>query len=238
LVDEQPIAAVRSAVVECSSPAAAKAFPAAGLPPAVPFKEPVAMRVRRPLSVHSKLLASVALVGLLLAAVGAVVQSAFTSTVSNSGNTFAAGSIELTGSVDRASALFDLDGLKPGSAASRCIRVAYESSGGLASTVRLYGATTGALAPHLKVRVVRGSFSGAPPAGGACTGFTATPGAALFDGALSDYPDDYAAGLADPDPSWADGESAVYRIDVELADSDDAQGAAATHEFVFEARNT
>jgi hypothetical protein len=195
------------------------------------------MRVHRPLPVRSKLLASVALVGLLLAAVGAVVQSAFTSTVANSGNTFEAGSIELTGSVDRASALFDLDGMKPGASTSRCIEVSYGSSGGLASSVRLYGATTGALAQHLRVKVVRGTFPGAPPAGGACTGFTAGAGPALFDGALSAYPGDYASGLADPDTSWTDGESAVYRIDVEVADTDDAQGASATHEFVFEARN-
>jgi hypothetical protein len=190
------------------------------------------------MSARSKLLASVALVGLLLAAVGAVVQSAFTSTVSNSGNTFEAGSIELTGSVDRESALFDLEGLKPGAGASRCIKVSYGSSGGLASSVKLYGTTAGALAPHLKVKVTRGSFPGAPPAAGACTGFVPGGGAALFDGSLSAYPDDYAGGLADTDPAWTDGESAVYRIDVELADSDAAQGAAATHEFVFEARNS
>jgi len=196
------------------------------------------MRARRPLSVRSKLLVSVALVGLLLAAVGAVVQSAFTSTVSNSGNTFEAGSIELTGSVDRASALFDLDGLKPGGGASRCIKVSYGSSGGLASSVRLYGTTAGDLAPHLKVKVTRGTLPGAPPAGGACTGFVAGGGAPLFDDTLDDYPDDYAGGLADTDPAWTDGESAVYRIDVELADTDDAQGATASHEFVFEARNS
>ena len=194
------------------------------------------MPVRRPMSVRSKLLASAALVGLLLAGVAAVVQSAFTSTVANSGNTFEAGTIELTGNVDRESALFDLDGLKPGSNASRCVKVAYGSSGGLASTVRLYGATTGALAAHLDVQVTRGSFPGAPPADGACTGFVAG-GGALFDGPLSDFPDDYAGGVADPDGAWTDGESAVYRIDVELADSDAAQGGSATHEFVFEARN-
>ena len=196
------------------------------------------MRVRRPLSVRSKLLASVALVGLLLAGVAAVVQSAFTSTVRNSGNTFEAGSIALSGSVDRASALFDLDGLKPGAGASKCIKVTYDSTGALNSTVRLYGATTGALAQPLKLKVVRGTFPGTPPAGGACTGFTPAAGAALFDGTLAGFPDDYGSGVVDTDTSWADNESAVYRIDVELADSDDAQGGTATHEFVFEARNS
>ncbi|MDQ3742128.1 MAG: hypothetical protein M3389_14400 [Actinomycetota bacterium] len=196
------------------------------------------MLVRRPLSVRSKLLASVALVGLLLAGVAAVVQSAFTSTVRNSGNTFDAGTIALSGSVDRATALFDLDGLKPGAGASKCIKVTYDSTGGLASTVRLYGATTGALAPHLELRVVRGTFPGTPPAGGACTGFTPAAGGALFDGTLAGFPDTYDAAVVDPDTAWADNETAVYRIDVELADSDEAQGGSATHEFVFEARNS
>ena len=195
------------------------------------------MRVRRPLSVRSRLLASLALVGLLLAAVGAVVQSAFTSTVSNSGNTFEAGWIDLTGNVDRGSALFDLQGLKPGTTTTRCMGVAYAAADGLASTVRLYGATTGALAPHLNVKVVRGTFPpGPPPPGGTCTGFTPAAGAPLFAGPLSDYPDRYADGLVDPDAAWTNGEYAVYRVDVELADTDAAQALTATHEFVFEAR--
>src|SRR3712207_368359 len=111
------------------------------------------MRVRRPLSVRSKLLASAALVGLLLAGVAAVVQSAFTSTVRNSGNTFEAGSISLSGSVDRSTALFDLSGVRPGPVASRCIKVSYRSEGGLASALRIHGTTTGALAPHLRMKI-------------------------------------------------------------------------------------
>jgi hypothetical protein len=196
------------------------------------------MRVRRPLSVRSKLLASAALVGLLLAAVGAVVQSAFTSTVRNSGNSFAAGSIALSGSVDRASALFDLQGLQPGPVATRCIKVSYAASGGLASTVRLYGQTSGALAEHLNVKIDRGTFSGATPPGGACTGFVAGSGAPLYQGTLAAFPASYAAGVADTDGAWTSGESAVYRIDVNLADTDEAQGDTATHELVFEARSS
>lgn len=196
------------------------------------------MRARRPLSARSKLLASAALVGLLLAAVAAVVQSAFTSTVRNPGNTFEAGTIELSGSIDRESALFDLRGLKPGPVASRCVRVAYASSGGLASTVRLYGATTGPLGEHLDVRIVRGTFSGAAPADGGCSGFTASSQTPLYAGTLAALPASYAAGIEDSDGAWTDGESAVYRIDVDLADSDDAQGDAATSELIFEARST
>jgi hypothetical protein len=189
------------------------------------------------MSVRTKLLASAALVGLLLAGVAAVVQSAFTSTVRNQGNTFEAGSISLTGSVPTGSAMFDLHGLKPGSTATRCIRVSYASTSGLSSTVRLYGTTSGALAQHLKMKVTRGAFTGAPPAGTACTGFTNSPANPIFDGTLATFPTSWAAGVLDFNPNWTHGDTAVYKVDIELADADAAQGTTATHELIVEARN-
>lgn len=194
------------------------------------------MRVRRPLPVRTKLLASAALVGLLLAGVAAVVQSAFTSTYRNSGNTFQAGSIALSGSVDRASALFNLTGMKPGPVTSRCIKVTYDSEGGLASTLKIHGSSTGTLGQYLRLRITRGSFPGAPPAGAACTGFAPSSAIPMYDGTLPQLPTSWNSGLTDSDPNWTDGEDAVYRIDVELTDRDEAQGATGTHELVFEAR--
>ena len=194
------------------------------------------MPARRPLSVRSKLLASAALVGLLLAAVGAVVQSAFTSTVRNPDNTFQAGHIDLSANIGAQPALFELRGLRPGSQASKCVRLTYAASGGLASVVKLWGRNAGALARHLQVKVTRGAFPGAPPDNFACTGFAASPAAPLYDDTLASFPTSYAGGIVDPDPAWTSGETAVYRIDVALADVDEAQGASATHEFVFEAR--
>ena len=196
------------------------------------------MRARCPRSVRSKLLASAALLALLVATVGVVVQSAFTSTVRNPNNSFVAGHIDLSGSVEREPALFELRGLKPGSTASRCIKVTYAASGGLSSTVRLWGQNSGALGEHLKVRVTRGAFPAAPPANAACTGFVASSTTPLYDATLARFPTSYETGIVDTDPAWTSGDSAVYRIDVELADSDDAQGASATHEFVFEARTS
>ncbi len=194
------------------------------------------MRARRPLSARSKLLASAALLGLLLAAVGAVVQSAFTSTVRNPGNTFEAGTIDLSDNVGSGTALFELRGLKPGVTASKCIKLTYGAAGGLAATVRLWGRGDGELAPHLRLKVVRGAFTGETPVGGQCSGFAASSAPPLYDGTLAAYPASYAAGLLDPDPAWTSGETAAYRIEVEVADSDDAQGRRAAHEFVFEAR--
>lgn len=193
------------------------------------------MRVRRPLSVRSKLLASAALAGLLLAAVGAVVHSAFTSTVRNDGNFFQAGTVGLDGNFDRATALFDLRELKPGPVGTRCVRVVYHG-GDLVSTVRMYGETDGSLQDHLDVEVTRGRFEGAVPSGGSCAGFVADPGDPLFDGSLASFPSSYAAGVVDPDGAWSDGEAAAYRIAVDLDDIDRAQGLAVTQAFVFEAR--
>src|SRR3712207_2388265 len=177
------------------------------------------MRVSRPHSIRSKLLASVALVGLLLAGVAAVVQSAFTSMLRNSNNTFEAGSITLSGSVDRSTALFDLEGVKPGPVASRCIKVTYNATGGLASTLKIHGSTTGPLAPYLRMKIMRGNFPGTPPPGGSCNGFTISSGIPLFEGNLTSLPAGWSTGILDTDVNWTDGESSVYRIDVELADN-------------------
>ncbi len=193
------------------------------------------MRVRRPLSARSKLLASAALLVLLLAA-ATVVRSSFTSTVRNPDNTFQAGHIDLSANIGAQPALFELRGLRPGSQASKCVKLTYAASGGLASVVKLWGRNAGALAPHLEVKVTHGSFAGAPPDNFACTGFAASQAAPLYEGTLARFPTSYAGGITDPDPAWTSGETAVYRIDVALADTDEAQGASATHEFVFEAR--
>ena len=78
---------------------------------------------------------------------------------------------------DSEQVLFDVAGLEPASGVqSRCVKVSYGSSGALRSTVRLYGTTTGALSEHLRLRVTRGSFPGAAPAGNGCDGFTADAG--------------------------------------------------------------
>ncbi len=195
------------------------------------------MRDRRPLSARSRLLASVALLALLLAAVSAVVQSAFTSTLAHPPSTFAAGTIALSGSVDRGSALFTLRGMKPGPEHSRCIKVTYDSTGGLESTVRLYGTSSGALADMMFAKITRGRFDGPAPADGSCAGFVAD-GDPIFHQFLVNMPGSYGEGIRDPDPSWTDGDSAVYRIDIELGDRDEAQGGTATHELVVEARTT
>lgn len=187
------------------------------------------------MSLRTKALATVAVLGLLATAVAAVVHSSFTATAGSSSNSFESGSISLSDD-DSEKVLFKVEGLEPASPpTSRCLKVTYGSTGGLESRVRLFGETSGALADHLKLRVSRGSFEGSAPAGNGCSGFVASD--ALFDGTLAEYPDSWSAGIVDPD-TWSAGDAAVYRFEVSLADSDAAQGKSASQSFAFEARTS
>lgn len=190
------------------------------------------------------LLATVVVVGLLIAAVGAAVFSAYTAVTSNDGNTFTAGTIELTDN-DSGNALFNVSGFTPGDSFVRCIKVDYDSTGGVQSGLRLFGATGGTgLADYLDIRVRRGTMAVPASAPGDCTGFTPDTadyngdGPGVFvDDKLIDFPANYDDGVADPVAAWSDGDSAVYEITLTVENDNDAQGLAATQDFSFEARN-
>jgi hypothetical protein len=190
-------------------------------------------------SLRAKLFASLAVVGLLAAAASSLVYSSFTSTVHNAGNTFQAGSVTLTADAP-ATALFSMPALKPGDTQARCVHVSYAAGGGLTSSVRMYGTTSGSdahagLDRYLALKVTRGSFAAAAPAGNACTGFVA--GDVLFDDTLAAYPDSWQDGIVDPRAAWSHGDGATYRFELTLVDEDAAQGLDAGQQFSFEARN-
>src|SRR5262245_35312701 len=103
------------------------------------------------MSVRTKLLASFAVLALLISSVAAVVHSSFTATAKNEGNSFQTGSISLTDN-DSEQVLFDAHGLEPASAPiAKCVKVSYGSDGALKSSVRLFGTTSGALADNLEL---------------------------------------------------------------------------------------
>ncbi len=189
------------------------------------------------------LLATVVVVGLLIGAVGAAVFSAYTSVAGNDGNQFTAGTIKLTDN-DAGSALFSVSGFTPGDSFIRCIQVDYESTGGVNSDVKLYGATGGdGLADYLDLRIRRGTMPAVGPSGD-CSGFT--PEATDFNGdgagvildtSLTAFPTSYTAGISDPVSSWSNGDSAVYEITLTVQNDNAAQGLSATQDFSFEARN-
>lgn len=194
------------------------------------------------MSFRTKLATSVAVLGVLAVAVTSIVQSSFSAAATNDANSFETGSISLTDD-DAEKAVFDLSGLEPATPPQmRCLTVSYDSTGDLRSSVRLFGTTSGGLAEHLELRVIRGSFAGSAPAGNSCAGFVADPtdyrgqgAGVLFDDTLAAYPDRWDDGIADPRP-WRAGDTAVYLLEVSVADTDDAQGKSAEQQFAFEAR--
>ena len=182
------------------------------------------------------------------AAAGLGTWSAFSSTTTNSGNTFTAGTVTLTDN-DANAAMITMTAARPNDSASSCIKVTY--TGSLASTVRAYATTTftsgSSLAPYLNLTVTRGTDATDPfPV---CTNFTADAtnyigagAGVVYNGTLAAFPTTYAAGLVDPTSgspaTWNTNDNHVYKFVVTVQDNNLAQGLNATTAFTWEARNT
>ncbi|SDQ72204.1 hypothetical protein [Quadrisphaera sp. DSM 44207] len=171
-------------------------------------------------------------------AIGGGTHAALSSTTANPGNAFTAGTVRISDN-DVDGAMLTLSNARPGVPDTGCIRVTY--TGSIPAPVRLHGAATGALAPYLKVTVVRGTD--ATPSFDSCAGFTADttdhrglgPGV-LYSGTLAAYPTSFDTGVADPLATWPTGRSTSYRISVEVLPDNAAQGLSAGAAFRWEAR--
>ena len=203
-------------------------------------------RVRR-----ERLSVKVGLTLLVLALVGSVVGvgtwSAFSSTTSNTANSFASGTVTL-GDNDSSGSMFSLTNLKPGepgSTGAKCINVDY--TGSLPATVKLYGSTGGGsgLGSYLDVTVIRGTQATATfPS---CTGFlpdtteylgTGQGAGVVYRGTLAGFPSAWASGIQYPTSAWTNGTSAVYKFEAAVQDSNAAQAKSATNvTFTWEAQN-
>lgn len=160
--------------------------------------------------------------------------AAFSSQTSNAGNTFAAGTVELTDN-DGGFALFEVTEMIPGQTEVGCIEVTY--SGSLDSEVRVFGAATGGdgLEAFLDLTIERGD--------GDCTTFgnaTAvwTNGTDGDLGAFVGAATDFATGVDAWQPTGGEPADTVpYRITVTLQDDNDAQGLSTAITFNWEAQN-
>jgi hypothetical protein len=187
--------------------------------------------------------------------------STFTSTASNPGDQWAAGTVVLADD-DSAKAMFaignsaagriDTAAMKPSQAVVNCIQVTY--TGTLASTVKLYvtspsetlGTTTAGntgLLAYLHVKIEEGTGGGF----GSCGAFT--PSTTLWDTGthggvgsdlLSVFPITRATGPSSATASWTNSTTKVYRFTVTMDAStpDSSQGATATATFNWEANNS
>jgi Camelysin metallo-endopeptidase len=191
---------------------------------------------------RDKLLLSFLLVGVLggLAAFG--IFAAFSSTTSNSGNTFDSGTVVI-GDNDANSALYNVTNAKPGTSQSSCIKVTY--TGSLAADVHLYTTSSvGSLGQYIDLTITPGTqaVSTFP----SCTGFVPDLTGAIYTGTLANFAstkNSYANGVSTypfGTTSWVNNSSDVYQFTVTLQSSapDAAQGqSTGSHAFTWEARN-
>lgn len=170
--------------------------------------------------------------------------SAFSSTTANSGNSFAAGTVNI-GDNDAGAAMYSVTNSKPLDVVEKCIKVTY--TGSLDASVKLYTASSiGSLGPYVNLTITPGTqaVSTFPD----CTNFVAD-GAALFTGTLSSFASthsSYANGLVDNPGAvatkWVTNDAVVYKFTLTLADDNNANGGASalttgSHAITWEARN-
>jgi hypothetical protein len=190
-----------------------------------------------------KLLASVLLVGVTASLAAFGVFSAFSSQTSNPGNSFSAGTVNISDN-DGDTAAYTVSGGKPGSTQSSCVRVVY--TGSLDSDVHLYTPESiGSLGPYVNLTIQPGTQA-TPNMN--CSGFSAS-GSPAYSGTLSAWASahsNYANGLnvlpSAVATKWATNDAVVYKITATLADDNNANGGSSslstgTHSFVFEAHN-
>lgn len=159
-------------------------------------------------------------------------EAAFSDTTDNTSNTFATGSVVLSDDDGGSTAMFTATGMTAGVPVVECITVTY--SGTLVpAQVRLYGTTSGVLAPYVDTTIEVGSGGSF----GDCTLFS--PTATIYNDTLANFPVnhfDWASGQAVFSPA-VNPESRTLRFTVTVQDVPAAQGQSAAADFTFEAQD-
>jgi hypothetical protein len=158
-------------------------------------------------------------------------QAAFSDTTANAGNSFASGSVVLTDD-DTDTAMFTVTAMTPGTPAVECLTVTY--SGSLTpADIRMYGTSSGALAPYLDTTIevgTGGSF-------GNCAGFT--PSGTIFNNTLANFSTthtNWTSGLA-AFTAATNPTSRTLRFTVDVQNNPLAQTKSASADFTFEAQD-
>jgi len=191
-----------------------------------------------------QIFASIVVVGVAALLVGSATFAAFSSTTTSGGNDYDAGTVHITDN-DAGGAMLTLTDASGGSSAAGCILVTYQGS--LPANVRLYGSTTGDIAPYLTLTVTRGTDGSPafPTCGGSFTpdgtDYIGQGNGVIYQGTLSAYPGTYAAGVVDAPgslESWTTSEAHAYKFTVSMSNDPAGQGKSGTATFQWEARNS
>ena len=179
------------------------------------------------MSNRTKILRTLAVLGVLACIAGAGVFSAFSSQTDNPGNVVTAGTVTLADN-DAGSALYSLTAAKPGDSQQSCIK-----------------GTIGELGPNVTLKIEPGTQT--TPSFPSCIGFTPDSGGALFEGTLSAFASEhnsFATGIVDyPGTSatkWVTNDAVIYRVTATLSASapESAQGkTTGSHIIRWEAQN-
>jgi hypothetical protein len=167
--------------------------------------------------------------------------AAFSGQTDNPGNNWKAGAVSLSDD-DGGTALFNATGLVPGTAGERCIVVKY--TGDVAATVKLYATgygTTNAMGSHLDLAIHEGGGSTAAD----CTGFTASPAAAIYSGTAEAFGGaggntDWTTGVPSSFAPTGANQTKTYRIRYTLngATPTSVEGGTVGLGFTWEAQNS
>ena len=179
----------------------------------------------------SRRLAWIALPAAVLASaavIGTASYSAFSATTDNTGNSWSTGHVALSDD-DQGVAMFDVDGLVPGSTGSKDIEITADTS--VATDVTMYAKdVAGSIGNDLHLTIEQGTGTGA--------GFTAE--SPVFDGTLTEFA--AATGFANGHAVWSPAEGTdtrTVRVSYELADdaTNTAQDQESSAAFVWEAQS-
>jgi hypothetical protein len=191
-----------------------------------------------------QIFASIVVVAIAALLVGTATFAAFSGTTSNGSNDYDAGTVRITDN-DAGGAMISFTDASSGQSQSGCIMTTYEGS--LPANVRLYGSTTGDIAPYLNLTVTRGTDNSPafPTCGGSftpdATNYIGQGNGVIYQGTLAAYPGSYAAGVVDAPgalETWTTGETHAYKFTVTMANDPAGQGTSGTATFTWEARNT
>ncbi len=192
------------------------------------------------MSLKRRLVLTALVLGVIGSVAGFGTWSAFTATTTNSGNSYASGTVVIN---QHAGATTLYNGSNKGPGASyqtvACVRVTY--TGSLGATVKLYSSSvTNGSTFNLKVE--RGSGITAPDNTMNCTGFSASSTA--YNGNLGSFPTTYAAGVDGKAgaAAWAQNDSVDYRFTISVNDDTTANAhtsalSTGSHSFTWEADN-
>jgi hypothetical protein len=192
------------------------------------------------MTVRCKLLLTALILGVVGSVAGFGTWSAFTATTTNSGNSYAAGTVIISQHAG-ATTLYNGSNKGPGSSyqTQACVRVTY--TGSLAASVMLYSSAV-SNGSSFNLQVERGHGLTSPDNTMNCTGFVSDTVA--YNGNLGSFPTTYAGGVTGKasGAAWATNDSIDYRFTISVNDDTTANAhtsaiSTGTHSFTWEARN-